>query len=134
MDLATSWQDVSLGTAGVIGITVALLHGVLIHRLILRPLQTCVGVNAVMARSSARLLAPLLHFSTFSWFLGGVALVSAAVWLRGDARLVTCLLVGSLYLFGAIANLWATRGRHPGWIIMTVALAMIVTGARGSSA
>ena len=26
MDLATSWQDVSLGTAGVIGITVALFH------------------------------------------------------------------------------------------------------------
>jgi hypothetical protein len=114
MDLATSWQDVSLGTAGVIGITVALLHGVLIHRLILRPLQTRVGVNAVMARSSARLLAPLLHFSTFSWFLGSVALVSAAVWLRGDARLITCLLVGSLYLFGAIANPWATRGRHLG--------------------
>ena len=85
-----------------------------------------------MRPSTARLLAPLLQFSTFAWFLGGLALVAAALWLRGDARLVSCLLVGSLYLFGAVANFWAMRRPHPGWILMMIAL--IVAGAAGSSA
>ena len=58
----------------------------------------------------------LLHFSTVAWFLGGLALIAAAAWLEPGARLATSLCVGGLYLFGALANLWATRGRHPGWM------------------
>ena len=110
----------------------AVVHGVLIHRVIVRPLRDHVSAKNVMRPS--RLLAPLLQFSTFAWFLGGLALVAAALWLRGDARLVSCLLVGSLYLFGAVANFWAMRRPHPGWILMMIALALIVAGAAGSSA
>jgi len=42
------------------------------------------------------------------------------------------LFVGSLYLFGALGNLWATRGRHPGWMLMA-ALILIVIGINKSS-
>ena len=44
------------------------------------------------------------------------------------ARLATGLSVGALYLLGALANLWGTRGRHPGWMLMAAALGLIVVG------
>ena len=45
-------------------------------------------------------------------------------WQPG-ARLAVGLLVGSMFLYGAVANLWGTRGRHPGWMLMAVAVALI---------
>jgi hypothetical protein len=56
--------------------------------------------------SIRRLVPLLLHFSTISWLLGGLALIAAANWFERDARLATGLFVGSLYLFGALGNLW----------------------------
>ena len=47
-----------------------------------------------------------LHFSTIVWFLGGLALIAAALWFEQDARLATGLFVGGPYLFGALGNLW----------------------------
>jgi hypothetical protein len=82
-----------------------------------------------LAGSIRRLVPGLLHFSTFNWLLGGLALIAVANGLAPNARLATALLVGSSYLYGALGNLWATRGRHPGWVLYTVALALIVYGA-----
>ena len=88
--------------------------------------------NKRTAASVRRLVPLLLHFSTISWFLGGLALIAAANWFKQDARLATGLFVGSLYLFGAVGNLWATRGRHPGWMLMAAALILIVFGVNKS--
>jgi hypothetical protein len=55
-------------------------------------------------------------------------LIVAANSFEQEARLATGLLVGSSYLFGALGNLWATRGRHPGWMLYAVALVLIVYG------
>ena len=57
--------------------------------------------------------------------IGGLALVAAAAWLGPQARLALGLLVGAPYLFGAVGNFRATRGRHPGWMLMALALAPI---------
>jgi len=73
----------------------------------------------------------LLQFSTFNWFLGGLALIVAANAFNQEAKLATGLLVGSSYLFGALGNLWATRGRHPGWMAYALALVLIVYGVGG---
>ena len=75
-----------------------------------------------------RIVPALLHFSTFNWFVCGLALVAAATVFDPQARLVTGLLVGSSYLYGAVGNLWATRGRHPGWALYTAALVLIACG------
>jgi hypothetical protein len=56
------------------------------------------------------------------------ALIAAAWCLEADARLATGIFVGSLYLFGALGNLWGRRGLHPGWMLMTVALVLIAFG------
>ena len=126
------WQDAALGMAGVIGSSVAVMHGILTQRLMVRPLDAFFGANKRIAPSIRRLVPLLLHFSTISWFLGGLALIAAAIWLERDTRLATGLFVGSLYLFGALGNLWGTRGRHPGWMLLAAATMLIVLGVARS--
>ncbi len=127
-----TWQDAALGLAGVIGSGVAVVHGILVQRLMVRPFEPLLLADKRMTASVRRIVPGLLHFSTFNWFLGGLALVAAAIWFEQDARLATGLLVGSSYLYGALGNLWATRGRHVGWMLYAVALVLIAFGVKGS--
>lgn len=122
------WQDVALALAGVVGSLVAVVHGILVQRWMVRPFEASSVSGKRMSASITRMVPLLLHFSTISWFLGGLALVAAATWFGQGAKLATSLLVGALYMFGAVGNLWATRGRHPGWMLMGAALALILVG------
>jgi hypothetical protein len=124
-----AWQDAALAMAGIIGAGVAVVHGVLVQRLMVRPFEAFALADRRIAGSTRRLVPMLLHFSTIFWFLGGLTLVAAANWFEQDVRLAISLLVGGSYLFGAIGNLWATRGRHPGWMLMAAALLLILLGA-----
>lgn len=124
-------NQIALIAAGVIGIGVAIVHGVLTQRLMVAPIDALIRQDGRTAPAIRRLVPLLLHLSTVSWFLGGVALVAAALWFREDAKLATAWFVGGLYLFGAAGNLWGTRGRHPGWMLLAIALTLIVVGAGG---
>jgi hypothetical protein len=126
-----NWQDAALGLAGAIGSGVAVVHGVLVQRLMVQPFREVAEGDKRLGGAVGRLVPLLLHFSTVAWFLGGLALVGAAGWLDGEARLATSLFVGSLFLFGAVGNLWATRGRHPGWMLLAAAIVLIAVGAGG---
>jgi len=130
--MVMNWQDAALGMAGVIGSCVAVVHGILTQRLMVRPLEALFLADKRMAASIKRLVPGLLHFSTVSWFLGGLALIAAAIGFGHDARLATGLFVGASYLYGAIGSLWATRGRHPGWMLMAAALILIALGVNKS--
>jgi uncharacterized membrane protein YqjE len=121
-----NWHDAALGMAGVIGSGVAVVHGVLVQRLMVKPLNLLLAERRVAA-PVRKLVPPLLHFSTFAWFLGGLALI-AAVWLDPETRLAAGLFVGALYVFGVIGNFWATRGRHPGWMLLAASLVLIALG------
>jgi len=122
------WQTIVLTVAGAVGAFVAVVHGVLVQRWLVRPIEDLAVAGGRMAASTRRMVPLLLHFSTAAWFLGGLALVAAALWFGPSARLTAALFVGGLYLYGAVGNLWASRGRHPGWMLMAVALALIVAG------
>ena len=124
-------RDAALIAAGIIGSSVAVVHGVLTQRLMVAPFERL--ANGRIAAPIRRLVPCLLHFSTFNWFLGGLALIVAAVSFGMEARLVTAALVGSSYLFGTLGNFWGSRGRHPGWALYAVALALIAYGAAGTS-
>ena len=127
-----NWQDAALGLAGIIGSSVAVVHGILTQRIMVRPIEKVFLAGKPIGAPVRRLVPGLLHFSTVTWFLGGLALVAAAIGFGHDARLVTCLFVGATYLYGALGNLWATRGRHPGWMLMAAALILIVFGVNKS--
>jgi hypothetical protein len=126
--MAMNWQNASLAMAGLIGGGTAVIHGVLTQRLMVRPIEALMASDRRISAPVRRLIPLLLHFSTIAWLVGGIALIVAACWLGPQARLATGLCVGGLYLFGALGNLWGTRGRHSGWMLMTAALALIVVG------
>ncbi|MBJ7439390.1 MAG: hypothetical protein JHD35_10240 [Sphingopyxis sp.] len=119
----------ALLVAGVVGASVATLHGILMQRHMVRP------IDAALARSHSpaairRLVSPLLHISTIAWFLGGLALIVVGSGLAPNLRFAVTWVVGGFYLHAMVANCWATRGRHPGWMLMAVALALIAAGVR----
>ncbi len=127
------WQSAALAMAGLIGGLTAVIHGVLIQRLVVRPVEAAFLAAPAKPRAIRRLVPLLMQFSTFAWLLGAVALIVAARWFEPQARLVTGLLVGGLYLFGALGNFWATGGRHPGWMLMAAALVLIAVGVTSPS-
>ena len=127
-----NWQDAALGMAGVIGSCVAVIHGILIQRLMVRPFEEFFLADPRITAPIRRIVPLLLHFSTISWFLGGLALIAAARWFGQDARLATALFVGGLYLYGAVGNLWGTRSFHAGWMLMAAALVLIALGVKKS--
>jgi len=127
-----NWQSAALGLAGLIGSFTAVVHGILTQRLMVRPIEAFLLSDRRTSAPIRRLVPMLLHFSTIVWFLGGLALIAAALWFDRDARFATGLFVGSTYLFATLGNLWATRGRHPGWMLMAAALILIVFGVSKS--
>ena len=120
------WQNTALVAAGIIGGAGAIIHGAQTQRLMVEPLAAMAG--GPLRGPIRRIVPALLQFSTFNWFVGGLALLAAAYALEPQARLVTGLLVGSSYLYATVGNLWGTRGRHPGWVIYAIALALIGYG------
>lgn len=118
-------RDVALMAAGILGAGVAVIHGVLTQRFIVEPIRR-LGAER-LAPQIVRLAAMLLQFSTFAWLLGGLAL-AATPWMGAGARTATAVLVGVAYLFAVVGNAWATRGRHPGWMLYAVAVALIAYG------
>ena len=122
------WRDLALVLAGLIGSGTAVVHGILVQRLMVRPFHELSTGDKRLSAPIRRLVPLLLHFSTTAWFVGGLALIAAALRFGDDTRFATAVFVGSLFLFGAAGNLWATRGRHPGWMLMAAALLLILFG------
>ncbi len=122
------WQDTALIVAGLIGSVTAIIHGVLMQRLMVRPLAPLIADDKRFRRSIRILVPALLHYSTVTWFAGGLALIAAALWFDRSARMATGACVAGLYLYGVIVNFWGTRGRHPGWVLYAIALALIAYG------
>lgn len=121
-------RNLALVSAGIIGCVVAVVHGILVQRLMVMPFDEFARTGGRISPPIRRLVPLLLHFSTVSWFVGGLALIAAANWLERDVKLATALFVGGLYLFGALGNFWGTHGRHPGWMMLAIALALIAFG------
>jgi hypothetical protein len=130
--MVMNWQNAALSLAGVIGSGVAVMHGILTQRLMARPIEALFLADGRTSATIRRLVPVLLQFSTLVWFLGGLALIAAALWFDPDERRATGLLVGGTYLLGALGNLWGTRGLHPGWMLMAAALILIAFGVSNS--
>ncbi len=123
-----TWQNAALLAAGILGSAVAVFHGIVTQRLMVRPIEALFRADGRTSGTIRRLVPLLLHFSTIVWFAGGLALIAAASVFGPDARLATGLFVGSAYLFGVLGNLWGTRGRHPGWMLLGIAVILIAIG------
>jgi hypothetical protein len=125
------WRDGTLVAAGAIAIVTATIHGRLLDPMIIAPLQQA-DVSG-MRRSAKALIRPLMHVSTIDWFLGGLALIATGLTVDGPGRIVVGALVGAQLSYAAACNACATRGRHPGWMLMAAAIVLIATGLSGWS-
>jgi hypothetical protein len=122
---ASQWFLLS---GGGVGAAVSLIHGAVMGPAILRPIDAALAGHAAMHVAGRKLVTPLLHYSTFAWLLGGIAVMLAAALMGPEARRAVGLLAGASYLYAAGFNLWATRGVHPGGWLMVLAVCLIAYG------
>lgn len=121
-------QDIALIAAGALGAAIAIIHGVLMQRYMIGPIANS---DARMNAASKALTPILLHLSTVYWFAGGLALIAAALWFDPSAKLATACCVAGLYVPAVIGNFVGTRGRHPGWVLYAISVALIAYGVFG---
>ena len=114
-------RDLLLQLSGAAAIAVALLHGVL-------------GETRVFARATIepRRLRNLIRLvwqaGTVAWIGGGVLLL-AAPWMASEpARHWIIVTFACVFAFAALANAWAMRGRHFGWLALGAVVALAVAG------
>ena len=114
-------RDLAVQLAGILGVAAAVLHGVLG--------ETKVFARARIEPEWVRRLIRLV------WLWGTIACVSLAILLIAAPRLGSdaarnWIIATSIvtFGFGAIGNAWATRGRHFGWIVLLVVVALAAVG------
>jgi hypothetical protein len=114
-------RDLLLQCAGVLAIIVAIIHGILG--------ETKVFARATIEPERLRTLIRLVwQASTVAWIGCGVLLV-ATPWMNSEvARRWIVLTMICVFGLSACANAWATRGRHFGWMALSVVVAMAVAG------
>ena len=114
-------RDLILQCAGVAGIAVALIHGVLG--------ETKVFAKATIQPESLRTLIRLVwQAGTVAWIGGGVLLI-AAPWMASEpARHWIVATTAVVFAFAAACNAWALRGKHVGWVLLSAVVAMAVAG------
>jgi len=114
-------RDIILQCAGVAGIAVSLIHGVLG--------ETKVFAKATIQPESLRTLIRLVwQAGTVAWIGGAVLLIAAPSFGSESARHWIVVTVIAVYTFAAVANAWWSRGRAIGWKALSVVVALAVAG------
>jgi hypothetical protein len=115
-------NDGFLMIAGIGGVFIALVHGTLGHRKILSAIND-------LPPSSWRLNYVVFQLSTLYWMVGGIALLLTPAYLDDSQRHIVVLIVAFFYASGAVANFWATKGRHFGWCLLAIVATLAFFGA-----
>ena len=114
-------RDILLQCAGVAAIAAALVHGV-IGELKIFPRIT---IEPARLRTLIRLV---WQAGTVAWIGGGVLLIAAPSMESEPARHWIVITLACVFAFAALANAWATRGRHFGWMAISAVVALAVAG------
>jgi hypothetical protein len=115
-------KDLLLQLAGLGALAVAVAHGVLIETRLFARLK----IEPPRART---LLHGICQISTVAWAAGGVLLIATPHVAAGGARPWIVGATCASYVFGAVGNAIASRGRHFGWIAMSAVVALAIAGA-----
>jgi uncharacterized membrane protein len=112
-------RDILLQCSGLVAISVALIHGVL-------------GETRVFARIAPPRLRTLIRLvwqaGTIAWIGGGVLLIAAPSMASEPARHWIVFTLVVVFGFAALANAWAMRGRHFGWVALSAVVALAIAG------
>jgi hypothetical protein len=102
--------------AGGLGMLCAVIHGYLGETKVVRPVKD-------IPKSSKRVLQAIMFLSAVYWFAAGAA-AAAGPFLTAHDRWLALFIAGAIYSSSAAANFWATRGRHFGWTLLSIAAAL----------
>lgn len=117
-------RDLLLQCSGVVAIAVAMIHGVLGETRIFAAANNI----TIEPRRLRTLLRLVWQAGTVAWIGGGVLLI-AAPWMASEpARHWIVATLAAVFAFGALANAWAMRGRHFGWVALSAVVALAVAG------
>jgi len=108
-------------SAGMLALAAALVHGVLAETKIFPRLR--------IEPERLRLLIRLVwQCSTVAWIALAVLLIASPSFGSEAAR--QWVIAVSVVTFGleALGNAWATRGRHFGWVALTLVVGLAATG------
>ena len=114
-------RDVLLQCSGVAAIAAALIYGVLGESKVFPR----VTIEPARLRTLFRLV---WQASTVAWIGGGVLLIAAPLMSSEPARHWIVVTLAGVFAFAALANAWATRGRHFGWLALGAVVALAVAG------
>jgi hypothetical protein len=118
---AVSMRDIILQCAGVAGILVAIIHGVLG--------ETKVFAKAIIQPESLRTLIRIVwQAGTVAWIGGGVLLIAAPSLGSESARHWITATMIAVYGFAVAGNAWWSRGRGFGWKALGVVVALAAAG------
>jgi hypothetical protein len=114
-------RDILLQVSGFAAIAAAITHGVLG--------ETKVFPRVTIEPARLRTLLRLVwQAATVAWIGGGVLLIAAPLMASQAARHWIVVTLAIVFGFGALANAWATRGRHFGWMALGTVAALAVAG------
>jgi hypothetical protein len=114
-------RDLALQAAGVLAILVAIGHG-------------AIGELRVFAKAriepqrTRNLLRGVWQASTVDWIGIGVLLIAAPAFGSPAARQWVIAVAVVVYAYAAVGNAVASRGRHIGWCLMSIVVALALMG------
>ena len=126
--MTLEYSDGALVAAGCVGAITAGLHGVIMQRRMIAPLNDAVRTAGQISTVTRHLMPALLQVSTVAWLLTGLLLIWAGIRAAGEPRTIAAAFGLAVYGHAALANVLAVRGFHPGWLLMAVSVALILVG------
>lgn len=106
---------------GVVGAATGLIHGYLGEKNIFSVARIEPRYAKVMARLG-------WQCGAVAWVVIGILLIAAAKFSDADARRSVIIAASIIYLAGVVGNAVATRAKHFGWLILTIAIVLALTG------
>lgn len=115
-------RDIALYIGGGLGIVISLIHGWLGETRVIAPAK----FPSRMTKDIARVIFQL---STLVWIAGCVILLLTPRYAPEAHRAVVVAFAMWPLLYSALGNFWASRGRHFGWMLLAVVMALAAYGA-----
>jgi hypothetical protein len=114
-------RDLALQAAGALAIVTAVMHGAIAELGIFNNAR-------IEPRGTRRLLRLIWQASTIDWIGIGILLIATPALGSEVARRWIIAVAVLVYGYGAIGNAVATRGRHLGWLLMGLVVALALMG------
>ena len=114
-------RNLALQAAGVVAILVAIAHGIVAE----------LGVFAharIEPRRMRKLLRMVWQASTIDWIAMGALLMATPMFGSETARQWVVAVAVVIYGYAAVGNAMVTRGRHAGWCLMLLVVALALAG------